>query len=205
VSTDDEIKPAEQKPPDPFEIAKKRFWDILRRAFGPRGAFIIFAVLILAWSFRSEIAEVVADLHAQIVQWWPLPKAKPDVFTVALARLEDDDEKTHIEPTLAQDLQELSASNGIAVMEFPRTITADSAGDIQTGHAKAREWLKQSGAQVLIWGKVLTAGGKSVPQLYWTTAKSSNPKSRQTATCSAKICVCRRSFRAIFPTSCVCW
>jgi len=29
---------------------------------------------------------------------------------------------------------------------------------------------------VLIWGKVLTANGQSVPQLYWTTAEGSNPK-----------------------------
>ena len=29
---------------------------------------------------------------------------------------------------------------------------------------------------MLIWGKVLTADGKSVPQLYWTTAEGSNPK-----------------------------
>jgi hypothetical protein len=91
--------------------------------------------------FRGEIAEIVSDLHAQIVDWWPLPKAKPDVFTVALARLEGDDEKTHIEPTLADDLQELSASNGIAVLEFPRTLPADSAATVQASRTKAQKWL----------------------------------------------------------------
>jgi hypothetical protein len=177
VSTDDQNKSTvEQKPPDLEELAKNYLWAFLRRVFGPRGAVVIFVIVVSALYFHSEIGQMVSDLHAQIVQWWPLPKATPDVFTVALARLEGDDEKTRIEPTLAQDLQELSASNGIAVLEFPRTITADSAADVQTGHARAREWLKQSGAQVLIWGKIVTANGKSVPKLYWTTAERSNPK-----------------------------
>jgi hypothetical protein len=102
--------------------------------------------LILAWSSRSEIGEVVSNLHMRIVEWWPLPRATPDVFTVALARLEGDDEKTHIELTLAHDLQELS---GIAVLEFHRTLPADSSADVQASRAKAQKWLTQSGAQVL--------------------------------------------------------
>jgi hypothetical protein len=110
------------------------------------------------------------------VEWWPLPKAQPDVFTVALARLEDDDAKTHIEPTLAHDLQELGAANGIAVLEFHRTLPADSAADVQASRTQAQKWLTQSGAQVLIWGEVLTANGNTVPELYWTTAEGRNPK-----------------------------
>jgi hypothetical protein len=114
--------------------------------------------------------------YTQIVEWSPLPKATPDVFTGALARLEGDDEKTHIEPTLAQDLQELSAANGIAVLEFPRTLPADSPDGSSGQSREAQKWLMQSGAQVLIWGEVLTANGKSVPELYWTTAEGAAPK-----------------------------
>ena len=180
MSINDKPKPpADQEPPDLEKSAQGVLWRHLYRWLGPVGAAILFGLILYhhaVFELGSEVFELGSAAYAQIVEWKPLPKAEPEVFTVALARLEGDDEKTHIEPTLAQDLQELSASNGIAVLEFPRTITADSAADIQTGHAKAREWLKQSGAQVLIWGKVLTANGKSVPNLYWTTAESSNPK-----------------------------
>ena len=180
MSIDDKPRPAvEQKPPDPEEVLKslkKLVWDYLVQKLGWVVASVVFVTVISAWSFHKEIAEVVSDLHAQIVEWWPLPKATPDVFTVAIARLEGDDEKTHIEPTLAQDLQELSAANGIAVLEFHRILPAHSAADVQASRAKAQKWLTQSGAQVLIWGEVLTANGKSVPQLYWTTAAGSAPK-----------------------------
>jgi hypothetical protein len=102
--------------------------------------------------FHSEIGQVASDLHAQIVEWWPLSKAKPDVFTVAIARLEDDDEKGDTESTIAQDLRDLEKSNGIAVLEFRRTITADSDDDVRAGQTKARRWLKESVAEVPILG-----------------------------------------------------
>jgi hypothetical protein len=101
VSSDDKSKPAvEQPPPDLEELAEKYVWDFLRRYLSSRNAVIILLFVVFAWSFRSEITEVLSSLYVQIVEWWPLPKAQPDVFTVALARLEGDDEKTHIEPTL---------------------------------------------------------------------------------------------------------
>ena len=57
-----------------------------------------------------------------------------------------------MESTIAQDLRNLAESNGIAVLEFRRTITADSDEDVRAGQVEAREWLKESGAQVLIGG-----------------------------------------------------
>src|SRR5208337_4802174 len=112
--------------PAPFHGAlsfQGYLWAFLWRKFGPRGAVIIFVIVISVLYFRSEIAEVVSNLHAQIVEWWPLPKAKPDVFTVAIARLEGDDEKRDAEIDIVRDLRSLGASNGIAVLEFPRTIS----------------------------------------------------------------------------------
>jgi hypothetical protein len=128
VSTDDKISPAEQ-PPALEELAKKYFWDFLWRKFGPSGAVIIFVIVTSVLYFRSEIEEGVSRLHAQVVQWWPLPKAKPDIFTVAIARLEGDNEKGDMGSTITQDLRDLDKSYGIAVLEFPRAITADSDDD----------------------------------------------------------------------------
>jgi len=169
----------EQKPPDPEQIIKDYFRALLRRTFGPRGAFIIL-MIIAAWGFHSgigevvsEMGEVISDLKAQVVQWWPLPKAKPDVFTVAVARLEDD-EKADMEMTIARDLRDLGKSNGIAVLEFPRVISDE---DPPAGHAKARKWLNESGAQILIWGRVLVVPGRpAVPQLYWTNSEGSSER-----------------------------
>jgi hypothetical protein len=172
VSSDDKLKPAvEENQPDPEKIFKKLVWDYLVQKLGWVVASVAFVTVFSAWSFHAEITEVVSDLYTQIVKWWPLPKAKPDVFTVAIARLEGDDEKNDMESTVAQDLRDLQRSNGIAVLEFHRTINADSDDEVQTGQAKAQKWLTQSGAQVLIWGKVLTVGGNSVPTplLYWTS------------------------------------
>jgi hypothetical protein len=65
------------------------------------------------------------------------------------------------------------------VLEFRRTITADSDEDVRAGQVKAREWLKESGAQVLIWGKVVTAPGRpSVPELHWTNSQTTRPSVR---------------------------
>jgi hypothetical protein len=174
VSRDDKIRPIDQqKPPDPGEFATNYLWEFLKRKFGPL-AGVLFLIIMSAIYFHSEIGEIVSDLHTQIVDWWPLPKAKSDVFTVAIARLEDDDEKAHSEVTIARDLRDLGKSNGIAILEFPRVI---SDQDPKAGHAQARKWLKESGAQVLLWGRVLIVPGKpAVPQLYWTNSQGSNEK-----------------------------
>src|ERR1700675_4049118 len=116
MADDEKIQPAvEQKPPDLEDLAKNYLWAFLRRTFGPRGAVIIFLAIVAVLYFHSEIGQGVSDFHAQIIEWWPLPKAKPDVFTVAIARLEDDDEKFHMEVNITRDLRDLGISNGLAV------------------------------------------------------------------------------------------
>ena len=172
-------KPPEQKPPDLEERVSNWLRGFLQQKLGPRAAAVILTILGIGgtvWHYHEDVKDIASDLYAQFVERRPLPKADPNVFTVAIARLEDDNEQTHIGPTIVDDLQELGISNGLAVLEFPRIITADSQTDVQAGQTKAREWLKESGAQVPIWGKVLTANGKSVPQLYWTMGENSNPK-----------------------------
>jgi hypothetical protein len=174
--TDDQKPEVAQKPAELEELVKDYLWGFLRRRLGARTAVIIFLVAAAVWTFHGEMGELVADLHAQIVQWWPLPKAKPGFFTVAVARLENDDEKADMASAIAQDLRELEKSKGIRVLEFHRTIIADSDDDVPAGQAEARKWLTQSGAQVLIWGKVVTSPDRSVPELYWTTSDNRNDK-----------------------------
>jgi hypothetical protein len=48
---------------------------------------------------------------------------------------------------------------------------------VRAGQVKARRWLKESVAQVLIWGKVVTAPGRpSVPELHWTNSQIASGK-----------------------------
>jgi hypothetical protein len=151
-------------------------------AFATLAAILIFLPTVL--DTLEALPKVKEDLEiipgvSTVSEWLhdvthPLPKANPEVFTVAIARLEDDDEKAHMEVNITRDLRDLGKSNGIAVLEFPRIISDQYP---QAGHTKAREWLRKSGAQVLIWGRVLVVSGKpEVPQLYWTNSESSSEK-----------------------------
>jgi tetratricopeptide (TPR) repeat protein len=162
----------------------ERIYDRFAASLGLWGQIAV-GVLILVWLclwFWQHIEQMpligamVSWFNTQVVELWPLPKAKPEFFTVAVARLENDDEKGDMESTIAQDLRDLEKSNGIAVLEFHRTITADSDDDMCAGQAIAQKWLEKSGAQVLVWGKVLTVPGRSVPELCWTNSENAKEK-----------------------------
>jgi tetratricopeptide (TPR) repeat protein len=163
----------------------ERIYDRFAASLGLWGQIAV-GVLILVWLclwFWQHIEQMplidamVSWFNTQVVELWPLPKAKPEFFTVAVARLENDDEKGDMESTISQDLRDLKKSNGIAVLEFHRTITADSDDDVCAGQAIAQKWLKKSGAQVLVWGKVLTVPGRpSVPELCWTNSENAKEK-----------------------------
>jgi hypothetical protein len=61
---------------------------------------------------------------------------------------------------------------GVQLLQFGRTISLEGTVPEereQQGHARARQWLEESGADVLIWGLVLRQEGQSAPRLYWTT------------------------------------
>ena len=75
MNTDDQIKPVvEQKPPDLGDLAKNYLWEFLGRKFGQRAAVVIFLIIVSTLYFRSEIGQVVSDLHGHIVEWWPVPE-----------------------------------------------------------------------------------------------------------------------------------
>jgi hypothetical protein len=105
----------------------------------------------------------------RVFQPLPLPKADPDVFTVALVPL-DNDENGQMEHDLVEGLREVQ---GIDVRVFRRPPISDA--NLKAGHELARKYLRQSGVQILLWGTVITASGKEVPKLYWTTSEATDP------------------------------
>lgn len=101
----------------------------------------------------------------------PLPKADLKRFSVAVAQLENDKDGRY-EQLIIEALQDLQ---DIEILRFDRKISLNDSRPqdaVRKGHEQARAYLKQSGADVLIWGDVLIADGKaSIPKLYWTPAK----------------------------------
>ncbi|HYE27533.1 MAG TPA: hypothetical protein VEA61_04790 [Allosphingosinicella sp.] len=99
----------------------------------------------------------------------PIPKADPRRFSVAVARLENDRGREHERLILAL----LGEFKGVQVLQIDRRISAEHVvreEGVKKAHAKARKYLKESGASVLIWGSVLQLEGKAKPALYMTTA-----------------------------------
>ena len=57
------------------------------------------------------------------------------------------------------------------ILRFDRQISSDGTeGSERAGYEQARKYLRRSGAQVLIWGSVLSNGKNNAYRLYWTTS-----------------------------------
>ena len=160
--------PREQQLPDPWE----QFRRVIYKRFGLPG-LIIIAVLILSWSNWSTVKMLPGV--SSVVIWFsqtPLPKADPKRFAVALAHLELDKEQAS--ERRIRDV--LEGFEGVQLLLIDRTISLPGPipeESAQKGHVRAREYLKDTGAHVLIWGVVLqNPKGESHPHIYWTTGSS---------------------------------
>src|ERR1022692_3258152 len=82
---------------------------------------------------------------------------------VLVAHLGDDtDDTQHL---ILVELQEIK---WIRVLKIHRTVSLnDTDGQsIADGHATALKFLKESGAQILVWGRILDDGNHKVPELF---------------------------------------
>jgi len=159
----------DRKPPDIKEIVLKKLW----RKFGIPGLVVITVILPVAFYILSHwnevktwpgIAFIVTSLSRQ-----PIPKADPNRFTILVAHLENDTNREN-EHLILDDLMEFK---GIQVLSLDRTIPLEGLVPEEKekrGHEIARRYLKQSGASVLLWGKVLNQGSNTIPKLYWTAS-----------------------------------
>lgn len=136
----------------------------------------------------AEISEKLSDIHKAVVSEpsrgsaqqqapAPIPKADPHRFAVALTHLTHDDGQ-ELEHLIVESIRGLE---GVQVLRFDRTISAEGPIPEESereAHDVARALLRESCADVLIWGTALSHGGRTAPRLYWTTAESSM-RSRQ--------------------------
>jgi len=119
---------------------------------------------------RDAIRNILEVIHPPGVPQEALPKANPQRFAVAVTHLDNDPDQEH-EHLLVEALQE---EEDIQILRFDRTIPLDGPQPqerVKAGHDQARAYLEESGAQVLIWGTVLTAKTHSLPKLHWTPAR----------------------------------
>jgi tetratricopeptide (TPR) repeat protein len=157
------LAPSLNEPPDVGKLLLSWIWQPLVRWVGFKWAIALFVTgFVLFWA-RPHLGSL-SFIPTFIAEHLPLPKANPNVFTVTLVPL-DNDADGQIEHDIVEGLKEV---HGIDVMQFKRKPISDS--DVNAGNALARRYLKQSGAEVLIWGTLLTQGGTTVPKLYWTVS-----------------------------------
>jgi tetratricopeptide (TPR) repeat protein len=160
-------KSSPQPTPDLSKLPFGRFEDIkvwlleIRNRWGWKGVVICLslAILTLIWlNWESFYKLPGVSLVIERVTQQPLPTANPKKFSIAIAHLEDDPQK-NFEALVYEALTEI-AGQTIEILQFDRRISGN--------HEQARKLLQDSGAQVLIWGRVLSQSQAAVPKLHWT-------------------------------------
>jgi hypothetical protein len=153
-----------------IEIYKKHGW---RRAVPVAGLFILAA----AWWNWDKIEKLPGVTPVvEYVSRERLPHAEPTHFAVAIAHLDGDTGKSYenvIHDALDRFAGLYNSKIAFRVLRIDQTISlseSDDARAINSGHDEARRLLKSSGADILIWGKILRNGTKSEPRLFWTAA-----------------------------------
>ncbi|MBF0391425.1 MAG: hypothetical protein HQL38_01985, partial [Alphaproteobacteria bacterium] len=157
---------AEGEAPDILKWLRDWLW----RRWGWRGAFAfaLSGVTLFVWTNTDKIASwpgiswLVEHMSRDGV-----PRADPKRFTILVAKF-DNDVKDEQRKVLLHGLLEFK---GVEVLPLDRTIAADgpiSEEAERAGHERAREFLKESGGSVVLWGTVLRVDGKAVPRVWWT-------------------------------------
>jgi hypothetical protein len=146
----------------------------LAERIGRLGAVLVLllASVLLIWWQSDHIAKLpgVESLLAWFNQR-ALPTAPVGSLTIAVADLQDDEGWK--QEKLLRD--ELGQFEGVELQFVGRTIEwpmANSESESKRiAEEKARGLLRQTGADVLIWGSVISSSGKSAMRLYWTPAR----------------------------------
>ena len=138
----------------------------LQQLIGARGAilFLLLAAALFIWWKWKEIKERPGiDAIVRRFKRKAIPKAPSNCLTIAVARLGNDKDQEH-EKLLRDELRHFE---GVKTLSVDRTVDPDQ----QNSEEETRELLRQSGADVLIWGGVISLGGKSAMRLYWTPSR----------------------------------
>src|SRR5262249_6542523 len=132
------------------------------------GVFLFVGLCLWHWQHIEQM-----PLIDVVISWFgeqSLPRAAPNRFAIAVANLKNDSEH-RLEDQIIDALRSFEqeqAGQDVEILRFDRQISSDGTeGSERTGYEQARKYLRRSGAQVLIWGSVLSSGKDSAYRLYW--------------------------------------
>jgi hypothetical protein len=170
----------------------KAGFEELRKRVGWLGAALLFLLAggVLIWWNGPDIAKRPGvEWALALLKRKPLPTATTGRLTIAVAHLARDNERLEHELLLVDELQDKQKFEGFEVRRIDRTLDPVEEDEKKAEEA-ARVLLQKTGADVLIWGSVisLSLNEKSAMRLYWTMsrevsgAKSSGKYQVQTET-----------------------
>lgn len=162
-------KKLEDPADDPVGATRRRLFQTLNAKIGVLGTTLLVGVVVLAARWDDFLAiPIVVWACEQLDELKPLPVASGQRFTIAVAILENDREGLH-RRLLREDL---SRMDGVELIMVDRRIRMEDATKPQAaqlaGHARARQILRQTHADVLIWGTALDSAVNSPMSLHWT-------------------------------------
>jgi tetratricopeptide (TPR) repeat protein len=169
--------------PSPSADWKKLVEEWVRKRFGLAGVVVlavVFALIAIWWQWDQIVKLPGIAEMVKLASRAPLPRADPQRFSVAVAHLEGDANSGQ-EQNLVDSLWRFAATEqgssklNVQILQFDRTIEL-KGGDLEIeaskGHEAARRLLAESGADVLLWGRVLKEGNQTRPRLFWTPARA---------------------------------
>ncbi|MGF6596317.1 tetratricopeptide (TPR) repeat protein [Paraburkholderia sp. GAS448] len=149
---------------------------MLRARIGSAGAKVALILLVVVvpfvWSNWARVREwPVLNEFVDWVSQPTLPHAKPGEYSIVIARLSDDNDR-RAERLVEASLEEIPA---VHVYVLGRRISQKGV-DATAGETQAQDYLRKTGAQILLWGKVVPRlDGKDSPMLNWAVAPNLKP------------------------------
>jgi len=148
----------------------KASFERIRQRFGV--PFTVLLTLSVAggfvwWNWNDIAKRPGVDWVLDLIKRRPIPPAAVGRLTIAVAHLEDDKNREQEKQLLAG----LEDFEGVETLTIDRTVAWPASGTERENKKKAEEearrLLEQSGADVLIWGRVI----KNTMRLYWTASR----------------------------------
>ena len=179
VGDTDKLDKPEDLESDPRELLKKRLFKWLNTRFGIGLAALVLvpAFLWFGWD-KVEKLPGVSSVVEKLTDFAPLPHATGNKFSLVIGKLENDSDDSH-----RRVIREaLAGQTGVEVLLVDRIISLDANANqqdaIRAGHERARDILKKTHADVMLWGTSLDAKRAESPMsLHWTTTTRTDFKS----------------------------
>ena len=151
-----------ESPPD----VKKMGLSFVYKRFGVLG---LVAVIALFWFARDIRPSTFARLPLirEVVSWWnteSLPQVDPGTFTVAIAKIELD-ERDQFQRLISEAVAEFGGVETLPIDRVIRYSGGTLEDSVDAGNDTAQEYLRRTGADILVWGVLLRADGGPDPIL----------------------------------------